>query len=144
FGFYVGGNWWLHRHVMSADWITVVLPFGFATLWLILFCHNAQILPAVVGFDASHRLNYIKYLQEHHALPLPTQGIQMFQPPLYYVVSAVVLSLFHLSASDPSAILLLRALTMIFGIAQIVLVFASLRLIFPGRPSLQLIGTGLA
>jgi tetratricopeptide (TPR) repeat protein len=97
-----------------------------------------------VGFDAIHHLNYIKYLQENHRLPLPTAGVQMFQPPLYYCISAIVLSLSHLSTADPSAILVLRALTMLFGISQILLVYASLRLIFPDRPSLQLIGTGFA
>jgi len=142
--FCVGGNWWLHRRSINADWTTAVIVFGFASLWLILFWHNAQILPDAIGFDASHHLNYIKYLQEHHSLPLPAQGVEMFQPPLYYFVSAVVLSLFHLSTTDPSAILVLRALTMLFGIAQVVLVFASLRLIFPGRPNLQLIGAGVA
>ena len=142
--FCVGGNWWLHRRSINADWTTAVIVFGFASLWLILFWHNAQILPDASGFDALHHLNYIKYLQEHHSLPLPAQGVEMFQPPLYYFVSAVVLSLFHLSTTDPSAILVLRALTMLFGIAQVVLVFASLRLIFPGRPNLQLIGAGVA
>ena len=142
--FCVGGNWWLHRRSINADWTTAVIVFGFASLWLILFWHNAQILPDAIGFDAPHHLNYIKYLQEHHSLPLPGQGVEMFQPPLYYIVSAVVLSLFRLSTTDPSAILLLRALTMLFGIAQVVLVFASLRLIFPDLPNLQLIGAGVA
>ena len=68
----------------------------------------------------------------------------MFHPPLYYLISAVVLSLFNLTTADPSAILLLRALTMLFGIAQFLLVFATLRLIFPNRPNLQLVGGGLA
>jgi len=140
--FCMGGNWWLHRHPLNADWMTAVIVFGFASLWLILFWHNAQILP-VIGFDSSHHLNYIKYLQEHHSLPLPTEGVEMFQPPLYYLVAAVVLSLFHLSTTDPSAILLLRALTTLVGIAQVVLVFASLRLIFPGRLNLHLIGAGV-
>src|SRR5438046_10660133 len=112
--------------------MTAVIVFGFASLWLILFWHNAQILP-VIGFDSSHHLNYIKYLQEHHSLPLPTEGVEMFQPPLYYLVAAVVLSLFHLSTTYPSAILLLLELPQLFSIAQVVLVFASLRLIFPGR-----------
>jgi tetratricopeptide (TPR) repeat protein len=138
--FCVGGSWWLHRHSMSADWMTIVMAFGFASLWLILFWHNAQILPASVGFDASHHLNYINYLQEHHRLPLPAQGMVMFHPPLYYIISAVVLSLFNLTTTDPSGILLLRALTMLFGIAQFVLVFATLRLIFPNRLDLQLVG----
>ncbi len=143
-GFCVGGDWWLNRHSMDVDWMTLVMVFGFVLLWLILFWHNAQILPAVVGFDALQHLNYIKYLQEHHRLPLPAQGMEMFHPPLYYVISAVVLSLFNLTTADPSAILLLRALTMLFGIAQFVLVFAALRLIFPNRPNLQLVGGGLA
>src|SRR5439155_16512995 len=98
-----------------------------------------QILPAVVGFDAMQHLNYIKYLQEHHSLPLPAQGMVMFHPPLYYIISAVVLSLFHLSATDPSATLLLRALTMLFDIADFVLVFAALPLIFQTRLSSHLV-----
>ena len=124
--------------------MTVIILFGFAGLWLILHWHNARILPALVGFDASHHPNYIRYLQEYHRLPLPTQGMEMFHPPLYYLISAVVLSIFNLTTADPSVILLLRALTMLFGIAQFLLVFATLRLIFPDRPGLQLIGGGLA
>ena len=142
--FCVGGNWWLNRHSMDVDWMTLVMVFSFVLLWLILLWHNAQILPAVVGFDAMQHLNYIKYLQEHHSLPLPAQGMVMFHPPLYYLISAVVLSLFNLTTDDPSAILVLRTLTMLFGIAQFVLVFAALRLIFPNRSNLQLVGGGLA
>ena len=141
--FCAGGNWWLNRHSTSADWMTIVMIFGFASLWLILFWHNAQILPASVGFDASYHLNYIKYLQEHHRLPLPAQGMVMFHPPLYYIISAVVLSLFNQTTTDPSGILLLRTLTMLFGIAQFVLVFATLRLIFPNRTDLQVVGGAL-
>jgi hypothetical protein len=81
--FSVGGNWWLNRHSVDVDWMTLVMVFGFVLLWLILFWHNAQILPAVVGFDALQHLNYTKYLQEHHRLPLPAQGMVMFHPPLY-------------------------------------------------------------
>jgi tetratricopeptide (TPR) repeat protein len=142
--FCVGGNWWLNRHPTNVKWITVIIVFGFAGLWLALYWHNARILPALVGFDASHHLNYIKYIQEHHRLPLPNEGMVMFHPPLYYIISAVALSILNLTTADPSAILLLRALTMLFGIAQFLLVFATLRLIFPDRPSLQVIGGGLA
>jgi tetratricopeptide (TPR) repeat protein len=142
--FCVGGNWWLNRHPANVNWMTTIILFGFAGLWLALYWHNARILHAVVGFDASHHLNYIKYIQEHHRLPLPNEGMVMFHPPLYYIISAIALSIFNLTTADPSAILLLRTLTMLFGIAQFFLVFATLRLIFPDRPSLQLIGGGLA
>ena len=119
--FCVGGNWWLNRHPTNVNWMTVIIVFSFAGLWLILYWHNARILPALVGFDASHHLNYIKYLQEHHRLPLPNEGMVMFHPPLYYILSAIALSIFNLTTADPSAILLLRALTMLFGIAQFLL-----------------------
>src|SRR2546423_10852795 len=57
--FCVGGSWWLNGHPINVNWVMVVIVFGFAGLWLMLFWHNARILPAVVGFDASHHLNYI-------------------------------------------------------------------------------------
>src|SRR2546430_17726116 len=101
--------------------------FPYTTLFRsILFWHNAQILPAVVGFDAMQHLNYIKYLQEHHSLPLPAQGMVMFHPPLYYIISAVVLFLFHLSGNATSATLLLLAPPMLLGIAPVLLGFAAL------------------
>jgi Flp pilus assembly protein TadD/preprotein translocase subunit SecG len=140
----VGGNWLFRRSSVNADWMTIGIVFSFAGLWLILFWHNAKLLPPAIGFDAQEHLNYIQYLQDRHRLPLPAEGNEMFQPPLYYLISAALLSLFHLSATAPSAILVLRAFTMLCGIVQVVLVFASLRLIFPGRQNLQLIGAGLA
>ena len=103
---------------------------GFAGLWLILYWHNARILPAVVGFDASHHLNYIGYLQEHHSLPARHGNGDVPSSAFYYIISALALSLFNPPTADPSAMLLLRALTMPLGIAQFVLVFAALRLIF--------------
>src|SRR5947207_1152254 len=64
----------------------------------------------------------------------------MFQAPLYYVLSAGVLSIGRISANDDAAVTILRSLTMIFGIANFILVFLSLRLLFPGRLGLQLLG----
>src|SRR5947207_2857327 len=68
----------------------------------------------------------------------------MFQPPLYYVLSAGVLSICRISVNDAAAVTILRSLTMIFGIANFILVFLSLRLLFPGRLGLQLIGLFMA
>jgi Flp pilus assembly protein TadD len=139
----ISANWLIRRRVTNKDRMTLLIVFGFAGLWLILFWHNARLLPFAVGFDATHHLSYITYLQEHHSLPPPLQGNEMFQPPFYYLISAVVLSLFHLTTANPSGIVLLRTLTMLFGIGQILLVCATLRLLFPRRPNLQLVGAGL-
>ena len=68
----------------------------------------------------------------------------MFQPPLYYVLSAVTLSLCGLSVDAPAAILVLRFLTLIFGLVQFTLVFLSLRFSFRDRIAPQLVGLMLA
>jgi hypothetical protein len=101
-----------------------------------------EVTAANVGFDARDHIYYINYLQEHKALPSPNEGLETFQPPLYYGISAVTLSTLGLSVNDAAAGTVLRLLTMLFGIAHITLVFLCLRLIFPGQFGRQLVGTG--
>ena len=132
------------RWVITSPWQTPIV-FGIAAAaWIVLFWHNASLLPFVTGYDSTDHAAYIKYLHEHGALPLPNQGYEMFQPPLYYAVSAGALSLFRLSMSDPNAVLLLRALTMVFGITHFGIVLLCLRLLFPERRDAQVIGFLLA
>ena len=116
----------------------------FVLLWIVLFWNNALKLPFAVGYDSADHGAYIKYVQDHRALPLPNQGYEMFQPPLYYIVSAAALSVCHLSVSDIHGVILLRGLTMLFGIANFTLVFLSLRLLFPRRIAVQFIGLAIA
>ena len=68
----------------------------------------------------------------------------MYNPPLYYLVAAVTLGALSLSTADYGGVAVLRALTMALGIAHFLLVFASLRLLFPRRTSLHLVGLVLA
>ncbi len=104
-----------------------------AGLWLLLFWNNARLLPFHVGFDSKEHLKYINYIQEHRALPLPTEGWEMYQPPLYYLIAAASLSACKLSVNDPASIVVLRFLGGFVGIAQFLLVFLSLRLLLPVR-----------
>jgi tetratricopeptide (TPR) repeat protein len=110
----------------------ILLPV-IVCLWLLLFWNNARLLPFHAGFDAKAHLEYIGYIQQHRALPLPTEGWEMYQPPLYYLIAAAGLSAFHLSINDSASIVVLRFLGAFFGIAQFVLVFLSLRLLLPVR-----------
>jgi Flp pilus assembly protein TadD len=136
--------WWRKRTgEMSRGQITATLLF-IAGLWLLLFWNNAGALREGVGFDVQPHLDYIKYVQERRALPLPTEGYEMCQPPLYYMVSAALLSLCRLSVNDESAVLVLYTFTMLCGIAQFVVVFLSLRLLFPRQLDPPLIGLGMA
>ena len=108
--------------------------------WVALFWNNAKMLPFYSGYDEQDHVAYIKYIQDHGALPLPNQGYEMFQPPLFYAVSAGALSIFRLTTSDAGSVAVLRGLTMLFGIADFVFVFLSLRLLFPRRALAQCIG----
>jgi len=128
----------------SGSQAPVVLFAVTAAAWVLLFWHNSSLLPFVTGYDSTDHAAYIKYIQERGALPLPNQGYEMFQPPLYYAISAAALSIFRLSTTDPNAILVLRALTTVFGIAHFGIVLLCLRLLFPQRPGAQLIGFLLA
>jgi tetratricopeptide (TPR) repeat protein len=117
----------------TAMWLQRMLLLMLAGLWLLLFWNNARLLPFHAGFDSKEHLKYINYIQEHRALPLPTDGWEMYQPPLYYLIASASLSACQLSINDPTSIFVLRLLGAFFGIAQFVLVFLSLRLLFPAR-----------
>ena len=117
----------------TARWRERIPLFVLAGLWLALLWNNADLLPFHVGFDSAEHLKYISYIQEHRAFPLPTEGLEMYQPPLYYLIGAAALSACKLSINDPQSVVVLRLLGGLFGIAQFVLVFWSLRLLLPVR-----------
>jgi hypothetical protein len=107
-----------------------------AGLWLLLFWNNARLLPFHAGFDSAEHLKYITYIQEKRALPLPTEGWEMYQPPLYYLIAAGTLSACKISINNQASIFVLRSLGALLGIIQFVFVFLSLRLLVPLRAAL--------
>ena len=125
--------WSVSLNKSTARWLEQTPLVLIAGVWLLLFWNNARLLPFHVGFDSEEHLKYISYIQEHRALPSPTEGWEMYQPPLYYLVAATALSACHLSISDPASVIVLRFFGGFFGIAQFVLVFLTLRLLLPVR-----------
>ncbi len=128
---------------LSPRHLTILLAI-IAAFWVLLFLNNARFMPFLQGFDAQDHLNYIKFIQERGRLPWPTEGFEMFQPPLYYLISAATLSLCGLSVEGSAPILVLRFLTLLFALLQIVFVLLSLRLLFPKRIAPQLVGLIMA
>ena len=99
--------------------------------WLALYMNNAGQLLETSGFDARHHLDYIRHVVESGRLPLGDEGWQMYQPPLFYVLCAALASALGGDAVEAP---LLRALTLGAGIAQILLLGAIARLLWPERP----------
>jgi len=107
-----------------------------SAMLLFLLWNNTRLLPFHAGFDSKEHLKYIDYIQQHWSLPSPTEGWEMYQPPLYYFIAAAILSFCKLSINDPGSVVVLRALNATLGIAQCVLVFLTLRLLLPARTAL--------
>ncbi len=109
-------------------------------LWAALAVNNLIRLPYHIGMDAAGHLDYVKYLVEHHRLPLAVDGWQMFQPPLAYLLSAPLYALAP-AMNDAQALVMLRALPLLCGLLQVEVCFRAVRAVFPHRGDLQIAGT---
>ena len=96
-----------------------------------------------LGYDALAHYDYIVYVSQTGRIPLATQGWQMFQSPLYYVLSAVLNVLLTLVYPKATVAHLLRVVPLACGILQVELSYRAARGMFPERRDLQIIGTVL-
>lgn len=132
-----GGVKWLNRITPSASTVRWIVLFA----WAALAINNIGKLQADAGFDIEEHLKYIRYVAQNWRIPLPTEGWQMFQSPLYYIVSAPVY-LFSRHFSGLWAVEeMLRVIPLFCGIAQVELTYRTLRSVYPGREDLQALGT---
>jgi tetratricopeptide (TPR) repeat protein len=134
-----GAAVWLDRQDASI-WRSRGWWIGASLLWVALFLHNAGSLRIAAGFDGVHHLAYVQYLLDEGRLPSASQGFQMYQPPLYHGLVAVLLKVCGLTTSDAGAGVVIRLLGMVLGLAQINLIYASLKLLFPEHPRRWVIG----
>ena len=110
--------------------------------WGVLALNNLWKLPVDVGFDVEPHVDYIRYLVERRRFPLATEGLQMFQPPLYHLLSALFVWLPARPFVDDETLLrLLRLIPLACGAAQVELSYRAARLTFPARADLQRLGT---
>jgi hypothetical protein len=117
--------------------------FGEEVRWLtlagfgVLAVHNLVNLPPRLGFDLTGHLEYIQRLAGGGGLPLPGDGWQMFQAPLYYLLSAGLAIPLEQWLSPDDCVRALRVIPMAAGLAQVELSFRASRAALPGRPDLQ-------
>src|SRR5262249_28456992 len=97
-----------------------------------------------VGFDSNGHMDYVQYIQENKRLPRADEGLEMFHAPIYYLLGAGLLSALSLSVREDGGIMALRAMGLTIGVAHFWLVWASLRLLFPGEVSKRRWGLVLA
>ena len=110
--------------------------------WGVLAANNLPKIPPYVGFDVPAHLAYIRYLVEHWRIPLATEGWQMFQPPLYHALSALLVWMpAHPFLDEGTTERLLRVIPLACGTAQVELAYRAVRHVFPERADLQRLGT---
>jgi tetratricopeptide (TPR) repeat protein len=112
--------------------------------WLVLIAHNLPQLPVTLGFDQAGHLEYIRAILKNKALPLADEGWQMYQPPLYYALSAGLIAPFIRTASADTCIWILRFFSAFTGLIHLILLLLCFRLIFPRRPRLQCVALAFA
>ena len=143
-----GMNRWLRHKRLQAGTLPATtstkLIYGLLAIVLIaraaLFINNLPQLPRSMGFDAADHEQYIQFIQQKHALPLANDGWEMFQPPLYYLASALVLDVCGRSVGDEDAVYFLRAVNGVIGLLHCWLVLLCLRLLFWGNLPAQAAG----
>jgi 4-amino-4-deoxy-L-arabinose transferase-like glycosyltransferase len=147
-----GVNRWLRQRGRQAAASTAdpsaKLMYGLLIIVVIartaLFINNLPQLPRLMGFDAKEHEKYIQFIQEKGTLPSANDGWEMYQPPLYYAASAMLLDACGLSVPDNGAAFLMRTVNGVVGLVHCWLALLCLRLLFPKNPAAQAAGLLIA
>lgn len=94
-------------HLLSVWQWTLMLGLMALHAW------NFERLPPLLGMDMVQHVEYVDYILQRQALPFADQGWQLFQPPLAYLVAAMVETLRASVVPGLSPLGVLRLLTLI-------------------------------
>lgn len=137
----------LPSHPTRLAWTMIFRPSALRVrwviiaLWIIMAVNNVAKIPLDVGMDIKGHMQYITYISENMRIPLATEGWQMFQPPLFYILSAFVHKALTGVFSSEFSEYALRIIPLFCGIAQVELCYRTLQKVYPGRDDLQSLGT---
>jgi hypothetical protein len=128
---------WISRTAWNPSSVRLTL----LAAWAVLAVNNIMKIPLYVGYDVVHHYAYISYITEKGTLPLATEGWQMFQSPLFYLLSAGLWKFLSLFLPANAAQFLLRIIPLCCGALQVQLAYQAVRYVFPSRTDLQTLGT---
>jgi 4-amino-4-deoxy-L-arabinose transferase-like glycosyltransferase len=111
-------------------------------LWVILAINNIFKLPLNLGYDAVNHYEYISYMVTNHRIPLASEGWQMFQSPLYYMISAGFHSVLSGFTNNGNTLnILMRIIPLLCGMLQVEVAYRAMKSVFSTREDLQMLGT---
>jgi 4-amino-4-deoxy-L-arabinose transferase-like glycosyltransferase len=114
----------------------VTLIAGLA--WLAVAIASALRIPQPFGPDVMGHVQYLDWITEKGALPLATDGWSTYHPPLFYLLSALIQTLFG------GASWALKILPFAAGLGQVLLARWVAVRVFPGRLVVQAIAIAFA
>ncbi len=147
FGVACGGFWWRTRSIAGQS--TTLEPMlspsfvrgGLLFAWVLMAVNNIGRVPPWWGFDSTGHLDYLQFVVQHQRIPLATDGWQMFQSPLLYLLAAPGYALASHFVDALTAGMLIRGISLLCGMAQIEMIYRISRAVFPGRHDQQIITT---
>jgi len=134
---------WLPAALRQRQWSSRLFAAAVAVAWCLMIANNLTRLKTAMGMDAQGHLEYMEYLSAKLAVPLASDGWQMFQPPLYYAVSVLISR--PLFGLVPGGFILreLHLFPMLCGLALALLCHRASRAVFPGRADLRTVATSV-
>ena len=108
-------------------------------LWAVLAANNMFKINYQIGYDIKGHIEYIAYIVAKGTLPLASDGWEMIQPPLNYILSAPLYALLIKRLELPWIVRSLRIIPIICGLLQIEIVYRAALHVFSQRKDLQII-----
>jgi len=128
---------WFNKVHLSASAVRWLILGG----WLLMAINNFWKLPISMGMDQAGHATYIYYVAQYWRVPLASEGWQMFQPPLYYYLTAVVFRSLLLLFDPETVIRTLKLIPLLCGALQVEICYRTMKYAYPKKESLQVIGT---
>ncbi len=145
FGFWLAAISWIARGKLGR-WTEAApganasrVRWGVIGLWFVLALNN-ELKLTFHGFDSTAHADYIKFILEHHRIPLAGDGWQMFQSPLYHMVAAAIYGPIKALLRESYGWHAVRLMTIACGILQVEVCYRAVRRVFPGRDDVQIMG----
>lgn len=119
---------WLARLTPSAS----IVRWGVIGLWIVLALNDIVKVPGSIGFDMPGHMDYIDYVASNWRIPFANEGWQMFQSPLYYILSAPVFIISQKVLSLESLLMAMKVIPLACGILQVELSYRAAKYLWPG------------
>jgi hypothetical protein len=135
------------RPIARAGWVLdpARLRWGLLLALFLVGLNNLWNLELGVGRDYPDHVEYLKYVAEHRRLPEIAQASQNFQAPLFYLLAAALYQLLGaLGLEDPTALRVLRVISLLSAVATLEVCYRLLRRVFPFAPAVQRVGLLMA